>query len=226
MRRLTTVAAAVLCAAAAPLAQSITSSATLASQYEFRGAHLTTSPVVQPEVHLTAGPVSAAVWASAALTDRTHYGSADEVDVVLSYAAPAFAGIGVVTGAVAYVLPNQPAFSAAEHVTAEVFASVALPLPLHPHLSLYYDFVHGDGFYAEAAAAQHVGLAGIGFEVEGVVGYDAGQFGADPTFSHAAVGVAKELHLRGLHVVPFVHHTWSLRHHGEGAWTFGLTLAR
>jgi hypothetical protein len=207
-------------------AQEVSTSVTLANDYRWRGATLADRPVVQPEVGVTVGAFSVSAWGSVAMSNRATLGAADEFDLTLAYALPTLGGAAVTLGAIAYALPNQKRFAVGEHVTAEVFASADLPLPLAPSLALHYDFANGDGFYAQASAGHEVFASGpYAASVQASAGYDAGQFGADPTFTHAQAALALGIGWRGVTLEPHAGYIWGLRPGGEGAPAFGLTVS-
>lgn len=204
-------------------AQDLSGSVSMASNHKWRGYKLAAQPVLQPELSVQAGRFGASAWMSLALGERATTVARDEIELTLRYDPPAPRGVRTTVGTMVYVYPDQPAFSAGEHVTAEVFAATALDVALHPRLALYYDFLLGNGLYADASAAHTLSTPLAAITLKGALGYDAGQRGVAPTFTHARLAASTALALRRVTLTPFAAHGWGLRPGGLPGWTFGVT---
>jgi hypothetical protein len=191
------VAAAALLGPAALRAQlTVTTDATLASGYVWRGVHFTNRPVVQPEVVLSA-PVAGTTltlggWANvqpAQYTDPTAL-SMDAgrrgVDATSFWAdATRHVGSGraradVSAGVMGYVYPSRTGASAAYN-TVEVYGRAALPGPFAPKLALYMDVARIRGGYVEGSVSHAFPVGhGVSLALAGTSGVSVGQ-AADPS---------------------------------------------
>ena len=129
----------------------------LFSRYVWRGQRLTDDPVFQPDVTVGWGDVSLNVWASMDLTDvNGNELEFSEVDFTLEVGREITTepcSVRLFGGAILYTFPNT-AFDS----TLELFAGIALGVPLAPSLTVYQDVQEIDGTYVELGLHHDVAL--------------------------------------------------------------------
>ncbi|HOT36638.1 MAG TPA: hypothetical protein PLT86_08240 [Candidatus Latescibacteria bacterium] len=163
---------------------SITADVSGVSHYFWRGYDLLGGAKlpVQPALTATAeNGLSAGIWGSAALLDRSTTDAADELDFTVSYSRPVVPGIEASAGGTYYYLPNNTIAS-----TAELFASAAfVEIPFEPTLTAYYDTkwlddssAEADGWYFLAAASHSVPVGRFSLDLSAGLG-----FGSNSTFT-------------------------------------------
>jgi uncharacterized protein (TIGR02001 family) len=153
--------------AAAPAAApgiSFTATASVVSQYMFRGQRLNGAGF-QPSVEMAAGSFTLGVWSNVVLDDKVADSSDPEIDAYGSYTMTINKDLALVPGFTFYTYPRAPTNAGFYRSTFE--PSVALNysiagFKLTP--KVYYDTVYKGATY-ELTAAYAVPLAGIGSEL-------------------------------------------------------------
>jgi hypothetical protein len=151
----------------------VSSSAVVASEFNFRGMTNVESPVVQTEgaidlpLKVVKGFMTLRAWANWDLENSTgkawfpdgHAGEPSQIDLSASY-SESYRGFDFVSGVVSYALQNGDDFVRAPDgergETKELFfsASRIVAWDLVPSLSLHWDFDEADGLYLNAAVAR------------------------------------------------------------------------
>lgn len=221
---------AALLALSAPASAQVTASGSvdLVSAYVWRGIHIGHGPAVQPAAAVNVGEhVSFGVWASAIVTDRAHNRAADELNLVAAYATDIGRAAAVAAGLTVYVFPGMGPFAMREHVSPEVFVSVAPHVPFEPQVTLYYDANLAGGFYGTLGAGHAGSVLGVEVHGSGLVGYNHSQFGAASGLAHAGVAVGVHLPAGGYAIVPEVGVLHAFENTGRAGSTvhFGVQIA-
>jgi hypothetical protein len=146
----------------------VSTSATLASQYNFRGMPNNERGVLQADMEivlptkLETGQISLRGWANFDLRDDVgdawfpdgHGGEPSQIDFHASY-SETYHGFDITSGIVEYALqnPDDFPFAAERGETKELFVSVSRPVAweLVPSLTIHYDIDEVEGWYANAA---------------------------------------------------------------------------
>jgi hypothetical protein len=157
------------------------------SSYVWRGLHLSSKPVIQPDAYLTVplgkASLTAGGWGNvelgkydppaigegggAASFDLTEFDWWGEIGIPV--------GIATITGgATGYIYPNDFGLTKANN-TVEVYGKVALDVPLNPKLSVYYDVDKIKGAYIEGSISHGVPLGAATLTVGALAGFSAGQ---------------------------------------------------
>jgi hypothetical protein len=120
--------------------------ATVASAHVWRGLVINDETVFQPSATVRAGDFSFNVWGTWDLTNVEDSPEHTRVDVTAGYAVEANA-VMLGGGVIAYLYPDSSDGMAED--TGEVFLGATLDTIFLPSLSVYYDFVEKEGFYAD-----------------------------------------------------------------------------
>jgi hypothetical protein len=121
---------------------------TFASKYLFQGFDYSDGrSVLQPEVVLGLGALSATVWAN----HQPDLGDFNEVDVTIKYATH-WRKLSIAPGYLNLSYPNRIGWSPSQEITLDL----GLTAPLSPTLSLHYDFDAGTGIYSTLGLTQPV----------------------------------------------------------------------
>jgi hypothetical protein len=196
-------------AAGSASAQTLGADLALNSQYFWRGITYTNKPVAQPDLYLTFGKslaFTAGGWANIELgqyngtEDISEGGGAASFDVTEfdwwgEFNYP-LSKVTLTAGATGYIFPNDFGFTKDANTT-EIYAKVALGIPLSPKLAVWYDVDKIKGAYFEASAGLPISLTPalpLSFGV--LAGFSAGQ-GCEPDAS-GACAVAGNFHDNGL----------------------------
>lgn len=125
------------------------------SNYVWRGQKLSNSYVIQPSVGITYGNFGANIWANLD-SDPEALGVDNrfkhtETDLTATYGF-SFDKLSLTTGYIYYSLEGT-------NDTQEVYLSAAYDMLLNPTLTVYYDFVEGNGGFAVLSVGHSVALA-------------------------------------------------------------------
>ncbi len=142
----------------------VSASADSWSSYWWRGARVTDRATIQPCATLSferAG-IELSYWSSYALASRDRLQSADEIDLILTYAMPV--SVAGRSGAVnvGYTQYFFTAYAGDESHTEEVMAGVSSDGFLAPSLTAYYDAGLFDEVYLEAGIEPEIPLGSGG----------------------------------------------------------------
>ncbi len=156
----------------------ITTDATFASKYIWRGYNLVNDWVSQPSVNLAFGDTGTAlnIWSSWAF-DRD-YKNADEIDLTLSHTMSITEMFSLNLGAIEYLYPRLDSPGSA--TTTEVYLGGALAVFLNPTATLYYDLDDGDGAYLLLGASYSYKITDLWtLDPSVALGYNFGQYNKD-----------------------------------------------
>lgn len=158
------------------------------SSYVWRGLHLSSKPVIQPDLYLTVpvgnASITAGGWGN---LEVGKYDGTHDISEGGGLAGPDFTefdwwgeigipvGVATVTtGATGYIFPNNAGLTKANN-TVEVYGKVAFGVPLNPKLSVYYDVDKVKGAYIEGAISHGVPLGATTLTFGALAGFSAGQ---------------------------------------------------
>lgn len=168
--------AVVACGAAQAGPMSASIDMTQATHYLWRGYDLLGGAKfpIQPGVTVThESGLSASLWASYALLDRSATKYADESDFTLGYSRTIAEGVGLSLGGVYYHYPNDSEAKTSELYVGATFSSI----PLSPSITAYYDTkwldgstVEASGWYFLAGVSHSVPVSGVSFELSAGLG--------------------------------------------------------
>lgn len=114
------------------------------SKYVWRGLTLSDDVVNQGSATASYKGFSFNLWYNLDATDQNEQeGEVSEIDFTLSYAGQINETIAYETGVIYYEFPNDA------DETAEVFLGFSFDTFLNPSITVYYDFIEADGFYAD-----------------------------------------------------------------------------
>jgi len=124
------------------------------SNYVWRGQKLSNSYVVQPSVGITYGDFGANIWANLD-SDPEALGADNrfkhtETDLTATYGF-SFDKLSLTAGYIYYALEGT-------NDTQEVYLSAGYDMFLSPTLTVYYDFVEGNGGFAVASIGHSVAI--------------------------------------------------------------------
>ncbi|MBI5189407.1 MAG: hypothetical protein HZA22_01845 [Nitrospirae bacterium] len=156
------------------------------SSYVSRGLTYSEDPVLQPNAWVTYKDVTASVWGNVDMTDYNGMaGDLYELDYGLDYSVDA-GDFELSAGALYYSYPHIE-----DGDTAEAYVGLGYHAPLHPILTVYYDFWRGDGFYGLLTIGHGIPLPEVAgreasLELSAQVGlgskdYNAYNYGSDHT---------------------------------------------
>lgn len=169
-------------AGAALLPGAVSGQVDLVSRYIWRGFDLLPEnhPAIQPQfsVDLGRSGFSLGVWSSFALERRGEFGSADEIDVTLSYEVPLPEEWEMTVGLNNYGYWFADGFKFRDHTSREIFVQVVRTgMPLSPTLSVNYDFNLGSGLYMTLGGSHGLKLSErISMEIGGLIGFNSRQY--------------------------------------------------
>jgi hypothetical protein len=124
------------------------------SNYVWRGQKLSNSWVIQPSVGMTYGDFGANIWAN--LDSDPEYLGIDnrfkhtETDLTATYGF-SFDKLSLTAGYIYYALESA-------NDTQEVYLSAGYDVLLSPTLTVYYDFVEGNGGFAVASIGHSIAI--------------------------------------------------------------------
>ncbi len=158
------------------------------SSYVWRGLHLSSKPVVQPDAYLTIplgnASLTAGGWAN---VEVGKYNGADDISEGGGLAGPDLtefdwwgeisipAGLATITGgATGYIFPNDAGLTKSNN-TVEVYGKLGLDVPLSPKVSAYFDVDKIKGLYIEGSVSHGVPLGAATLTFGALAGFSAGQ---------------------------------------------------
>ncbi len=219
---------------AAPLAAQWEFQADVMSKYIWRGFDLyyNNNPAFQPSVTYTFGEsgLSANLWGSFALGDRSTYKNHDEFDLTLDYAFSLSDQLKMSVGFIqyGYYFGGKEVFK--ENTTQEFYVSAGLPETfLSPTLTAYYDVNLGSGLYVALEGSRSIPLSeSLGLNLKARLGYNSKQFINESGLSDLTLGVSLPIKLGDWTIAPLVNYTFvfldSVNKDNE-PW-FGLSISR
>lgn len=143
------------------------------SKYIWRGQNLTNGWAFQPGVSATWNGLTAGVWNSTDMCDKTGAGnwSFTEWDFYVDYSnsVPEMEEIGYSVGYIFYYFPGK---DITVQNTSEVYGGLSYDTILNPEVTVYYDFAQADGFYINAGVSHSIDDIKIADEMP--VGCDMG----------------------------------------------------
>lgn len=203
--------------------------ASLFSSYVWRGLHLSSKPVVQPDLYITipVGPaaLTAGGWGS---IEIGKYDGSDDISEGGGQAGPDLTefdwwgelgySVGKATltaGATGYIFPNDFGLTS-DNNTVEVYGKVALDVPFSPKVSIYYDVDKIRGAYIEGGVSHGVPIGAATLTLGALAGFSAGQEvnNSDPEelanfaesgLTHIDLSVAMAFSAGPLSITPSVH---------------------
>jgi len=182
------------------------------SSYIWRGFDLNPRhwPVVQPSVFFKFGDSGLALQMKGIFS--FHDREVNEFNGVLSYSLTVRDAVRLTGGLIHYGWYFSEDFSFGYDTSHEIFISTAFPtVPLHPALTLYYDFHNGDGLYVELKAGHFFPLRKwLGIRASGTLGYNGGQWltdRADSGLSDLDLMVEIPVKLGPVSLTPFIRYT-------------------
>ncbi len=181
------------------------------SKFIFRGADiLDNGGAIQPSLTLESeSGLLLNVWASAALSDRDNFKTADEVDLIAEYSTALGELFGFTTGTIAYLYPRSQLENGelAGRSAAEAYFILLLEEPIfNPSLKFAYDFMTGNNGYLEFGIEHSQNLAMFDITASANMGYDNGQFIDKSTISHVDLALTPSLSFQNLEVYGQVHY--------------------
>jgi hypothetical protein len=212
-RRAPIVAVALLAILAAPALAQWSFQIDTVSRYIWRGFDLFApdNGAFQPSATYTFGDsgLSANVWTSFALGDRSIYRYDDEIDVTLTYVIPTSDRFDLSVGLIHYGWYFDRNFALKTSTTQELFLTAGWPqAPLRPSLSLYYDVNMGSGLYASLKVGQDIRLAEkLAVTVTASIGYNSRQWIEGSGFSDLTLGASLPIKLGRVTLAPLVNWT-------------------
>ncbi len=211
--RILTALAVLLLAAAAPAAAQLSFQVDAVSRYVWRGFDLfaPNNAALQPSLTYAFGEtgLSANVWTSIALGDRSTYRYADEIDLTLAYAVPVSEAVDVTVGLIHYGWYFDQAFSFKGSTTQELFVTAGLSRAfLQPTLAIYYDLNLGSGLYASLKIGHSLALAEkLPLGLSAALGYNAGQWIEGSGFSDLNLGASLPFTAGAVTLAPMINWT-------------------
>lgn len=198
------------------------------SHYIFRGADfLDENAAWQSDFVLTAGETGIWVdlWFSRAVEERDVWKAADELDIIFGYDTAIQPGLNAHFAALAYTIPNDPAFS-----TAELALGFSYETMLNPRIDFYYDYVLANNGYLEVSLSHELApMKNLSTELGVVGGYDNGQYVADAQLSNVDFSAVFNYGIDRFTLIPEVHYVLIPDHdkgpNDEDITWFGVSLA-
>lgn len=185
------------------------------SRYIWRGFDLypENKPAFQPSVTFDFGNsgLSVEAWFSFAAANRAEYKTADELNLIVSYALPTGENLAVSAGLIHYVYYRTPGFTYRNDTSREVFVEAGLPnVFARPSLAVYYDFDLGDGLYAQLSGSLDAPLSEtIVPELSLALGYNGKQYQKEKAgFSDLSCTLSLPLQAGGVTLTPFCNLTF------------------
>ncbi|MHB8054908.1 MAG: TorF family putative porin, partial [Candidatus Aminicenantales bacterium] len=219
---------------ALPLAAQWEFQADVNSRYIWRGFDLlwNNKPALQPSVTYTFGEsgLSANLWGSFALSDRSMYKDLDEIDLTLDYAFALSDRAEMSVGFIAYTYPFWPGFTFKNEVTEEFYVSAGLPeVFLSPTLTAYYDVNLGTGLYVLLEGSHSIPLSeALGLDLSAGLGYNNKLYIDDSGLSDLTLGASLPIKLGNWTIAPRVNYTFVFLEsvNDENEFWFGISLIR
>ncbi len=176
------------------LANGVTGNISIAgvSKYLWRGQDPYNGFSLQPAANINYKGFSFGFWGSYGV----NHNDFTEADLLAGYSYElSFVTLG--GGFTYYTFPS------AHSTSMEVSLTVGLNVLFSPYLSFYYDFKAGNGAYIEAGAGYEV-KDPIPVSLSLTLGYNAGQWGYDPSLSVLGVNVSFPFETGGISITPAI----------------------
>lgn len=155
--------------------------------------------------------LSVELWMSFSFANR----ELNETDLTLAYALDLSDHISMEAGLIHYGWYFAPSFRFADDTSHEIYAHLGMPeFPLHPGITVFYDFTNGDGFYILLETGfSFEPLQSLETSLSASLGYNGGQWlaeGTDPGFSDLNLDLSLAYDWNDLHIIPSVNYTFVL----------------
>jgi uncharacterized protein (TIGR02001 family) len=193
----------------------VSGQADIVSRYIWRGFDLypENKPAFQPSLTFDFGNsgLSVEAWFSFAAANRAEFKTADELNLIVSYALPTGENVDLSVGLIHYIYYRTPGFTYRNDTSREVFIEAGLPnVFARPSLAVFYDFDLGDGLYAELSGALDAPLSeNVVPELSVALGYNGKQYQKEKSgLSHLSWTLALPLEAKGVTVTPFCNLTF------------------
>ncbi len=156
-------------------------------RYAWRGILLTDGPVLQQSLTVEKNGFSVNVWGNMDLdTVNGNANQYNELDITLAYGQE-FGIVGLSAGVIHYTFPNT-AFAD----TTELFASVALDVPLSPTVTGYYDVDAVQGAYVVLDIGHSVDLGNLAENVSCSLEAGAGVGWGSTSYNRSYFGLGRD----------------------------------
>jgi len=174
----------------------------VASRYIWRGMDKmpNNAPTAQLNLNYVFGMSGLSLSASGAmaLRDRNLLNTGDEAIVKLDYSKTG-EQFGFTVGVNNYIYPSAEG----DKYSPELYAGVSFQsIIMFPTVTFYYDFNLADDWYLSLSGGQFVPIGERLFTFGWVLGYNHGQFGAEPGISHIDLTLATDVFPFGQKVTP------------------------
>lgn len=155
-------------------ALAVEAGATVASHYVWRGYDVLGGaklPVMPSVAVAHESGVSANLWGSWALLDRSVTDGKDEIDVTLDYSRAIDDKLNASVGFIYYLFPNTDVWN-----TSELYAGVGYDVTGNPSLTVYYDnewidgSASGSGWYVSLAGGNSVNAGSLAIDLAANLG--------------------------------------------------------
>ncbi len=186
---------------------------TTTSKYLWRGQVLYNDVSLQPGADIGYKGFSLGFWGNYAIPDN----EMTEADILAGY-SHSFDKLTLSAGFTYYTFPSV------DSTSMEASISAGFDVLLSPYVTIYYDFGDGDGAYIEA---------GINYDAEGkpvpvsitmTIGYNAGQWGFDPSLTVLAMNVAFPFQIKSFTITPAIFSQIALDNQYENDGAASLTI--
>jgi hypothetical protein len=182
------------------------------SSYIWRGQDLLpdNDSAIQPSITFTnADGVSLNLWGSFGFGGSDQVNHLDEWDYTLSYTGSISPALGWSIGHSYYTFPSVGGITESQ----ESYFRLSFPkVPLSPAFTLYGDWGHGKGYYANLAgskeASLNLGRTKVPISLAFSVGYTDGQWGFEPGFSDVNLSVGFPIGREGRLFTPSLNYTY------------------
>jgi len=189
------------------LAALVDANAAYVSKFIWRGFDCNgTQPAVQPgaTLYLGGGGATFSLWGSYNIGNVTTQ-ELTELDGILSYASSIREGLDY-SISYTYMTFQNLAGDAAKSKEIAVSLTGSL-LPLSPTLMLAYDHDQGNGAYASLSGKYAFSIGSLPAIISSLtVGYNTGQWGANPGLSDGTISLSSSFNLGGLNICPNINY--------------------
>jgi len=159
----------------------------LATKYMFRGATLDNKPVIQTVISASKGDFTTIGFLNYALST----GQITETDFTLEYSTAWKKDLVIASGYTHLDFPNTGFPSTQEVYVGAIFEDALL----NPELFAFYDFMDGNGLYAELGISKPFDFSDTSLTAEAKLGYNNSFFRDSNGLSHFEVGASSEKNL-------------------------------
>jgi len=193
----------------------VSGQADIVSRYIWRGFDIypENKPAFQPSLTFDFGNsgLSVEAWFSFAASNRAEFKTADELNLIVSYALPTGENVDLSAGLIHYVYYRTPGFTYRNDTSREVFVEAGLPnVFARPSLAVFYDFDLGDGLYAQLSGSLDAPLSeNVVPEFSLALGYNGKQYQKEKAgFSDLSCTLSLPLQSGGVSITPFCNLTF------------------